>query len=451
MNAGDINADGFDDLLIVERFAIADEDSVALRFFYGGPNADLEPDFEIIIQASQDRYKIKPLSCIGDVNNDGYDDLGCSVWANDAFNHEFKLAILYGGTWNLEILDDTVIGHQYRHDIEPVGDVNGDGIDDFVTGFAATINGEYNFYRYLYLGSNTFNINDRILLYQVPCANSGGQMFAAAYGIGDFNGDGYDDMVYCNGASWYDNNKIRLGGPNILVTEEITVQSYQLANLMELISPQKVAYGDFNGDGFSDLAASNWRAFTWIGHAGIWLGKAIPNGQYDLRISSPPSSPFHQFGWQLAAGDFNGDGFCDLAVSAPQSDSPNPWYLGYVYIFAGNPQLTDTTVANEDQVLVPEQALFRMRYYPNPHSGDGCGISYEIEGKMPSQVTQARVTIHNVKGQLVKRIDVDIDQLRKGEGTISTQPLNAGVYILSLWLNGKRSNSEKIIIKKGRN
>ena len=220
---------------------------------------------------------------------------------------------------------------------------------------------------------------------------------------------------------------------------------------MELGSWQKVAYGDFNGDGFSDLAGSDWGAFIWIGHAGIWLGKANPNGQYDLRISSPSSSPYHQFGWQLAAGDFNGDGFCDLAVSAPQSDSPNPRYNGYVYIFAGNAQLADTTVANEDQVLAPEQALFRMRYYPNPHSGDGSCISYEVEGKLSNYAEQVEFTIHNIKGQLIKQIDVEAGELRKGMGTITTPRLNSGVYIISLWLNGKKSNSEKIIIKKGRN
>ena len=446
LNAGDVNADGIDDLMTLD-FYHSDWDSVAIHFYYGGSNADLEYDYEIIIQADEGTPQIRPLSCIGDVNNDGYDDLGCSVWANDEYNGEFKLAILYGGTWELELLDDIVVSNQVLHNMEPVGDVNGDGLDDFVAGFGATINGEFNIYRYLYLGSNTFNVNDRILMYQVPYSSAGGQIFAAAYGIGDFNGDGYDDMVYCNGSSSWDNNKIRLGGTDIMMTEEFTAESYSAANLLHLGSWQKVAYGDFNGDGYSDLAGSDWRAFTWIGHAGIWLGKAIPNGMYDLRISSPPTSPFHQFGWQLAAGDFNGDGFCDLAVSAPQSDSPNPWYNGYVYIFAGNAQLADTTVANEDPVLVPEQAGFGMRYYPNPQAGDSSGISYEIEGKIPDLTTQATLTIHNIKGQLIKQIDVEADQLRKGTGTISTPRMNPGVYIISLWLNGTKTNSEKIVIK----
>ncbi len=447
LNAGDVNGDGYDDFLTQKNWE-SSPDSCAMSFYYGGPDADSEPDFEIVVRRDEGTPQIRPLSCIGDVNNDGYDDLGCSVWANDEYNGEFKLAILYGGTWELELLDDIVVSNQVLHNMEPVGDVNGDGLDDFVAGFGATINGEFNIYRYLYLGSNTFNINDRILMYQVPYSSAGGQIFAAAYGIGDFNGDGYDDMVYCNGSSSWDNNKIRLGGTDIMMTEEFTAESYSAANLLQLGSWQKVAYGDFNGDGYSDLAGSDWIAFTWIGHAGIWLGKAIPNGMYDLRISSPPTSPFHQFGWQLAAGDFNGDGFCDLAVSAPQADgSGNPWYTGYVYIFAGNAQLADTTVANEDPVLVPEQAGFGMRYYPNPQAGDGSGISYEIEGKIPDLTTQATLTIHNIKGQLIKQIDVEADQLRKGTGTISTPRMNPGVYIISLWLNGTKTNSEKIVIK----
>ena len=442
LNAGDVNADGIDDLMTLD-FYHSDWDSVAIHFYYGGSNADLEYDYEIIIQADEGTPQIRPLSCIGDVNNDGYDDLGCSVWANDEYIGDFKLAILYGGTWELQIITEKVATNRHW-DIEGVGDTNGDGIADFVTGYAVTTPNGLVTSRNLHLGGNPDNIMNPIVMYQVV---DGGGTFSAAYGIGDFNGDGYDDMVYCNGDSWYDNNKIRLGGTDIMMTEEFTVESFSAANLLQLGSWQKVAYGDFNGDGYSDLAGSDWIAFTWIGHAGIWLGKAIPNGMYDLRISSPPTSPFHQFGWQLAAGDFNGDGFCDLAVSAPQSDSPNPWYNGYVYIFAGNAQLADTTVANEDPVLVPEQAGFGMRYYPNPQAGDSSGISYEIEGKIPDLTTQATLTIHNIKGQLIKQIDVEADQLRKGTGTISTPRMNPGVYIISLWLNGTKKNSEKIVIK----
>ena len=285
-----------------------------------------------------------------DYNADGYDDL--ILYSRKYGTNQLNAILFYFGSTQMDSIPDIVLQSQYPGQVNAngfflnAGDVNGDGLDDFVTGFGATINGEFNNYRYLYLGSDTFNVNDRILMYQVPNSNSGGQIFAGAYGIGDINGDGYDDMVYCNGDSWYNNNKIRLGGNNIMMTEEITVESFSAANLLNLGSWQKVAYGDFNGDGYSDLAGSDWLAFTWIGHAGIWLGKAIPNGMYDLRISSPSTSPFHQFGWQLAAGDFNGDGFCDLAVSAPQSDSPNPWYNGYVYIFAGNAQLTDISYSH---------------------------------------------------------------------------------------------------------
>lgn len=362
INAGDVNGDGYEDLLSLEYY-YADYDSVAIHFYHGGPNADLLYDQEILTQGSWDTPRIEPRSRLGDVNNDGYDDIGCSVWAGDEYYSGHKLAVLYGHTWELQIISDTVDSSR-RRNIEGVGDTNGDNIDDFVTGYAVSTPDGRLSSRYLHLGGSTNSIMNLILMYQR--LNFGEWDFSAAYGIGDYNGDGYDDMVYCNGDSWYDNNKIRLGGPNILNTPEITVISSQIENMLFLGSYPKIAYGDFNGDGNSDLAGSDFRAFLWTGHAGIWLGNANPNGLFDLRISSPPSSPFHQFGMTLAAGDFNDDGYSDLAIAAPHSISSGAiHYPGYVYIFGGNTQF----VTNEDLITIPEPDSIEMNYYPNPING----------------------------------------------------------------------------------
>ncbi|MBP7309839.1 MAG: FG-GAP repeat protein, partial [Candidatus Cloacimonetes bacterium] len=199
-----------------------------------------------------------------------------------------------------------------------------------------------------------------------------------------------------------------------------------------------------NGDGNSDLAGSDFRAFLWTGHAGIWLGNANPNGLFDLRISSPSSSPDQQFGMTLAAGDFNDDGYSDLAIAAPHSISSGALhYPGYVYIFGGNTQF----VTNEDLLSIPEPDSIEMNYYPNPINGKARQINFRVAGKMPDKIHEAEFTIHNIKGQKVERISYDITKLKSGEGVLNTSKLIPGVYLITLWVDGKAINREKIAIK----
>ena len=89
-----------------------------------------------------------------------------------------------------------------------------------------------------------------------------------------------------------------------------------------------LATGDFNGDGFADLA---------VGAPGETIGAASRAGIVHILygsangLAAQGNQVFHQdrpgvqetaeggdtFGWALATGDFNGDGFADLAIGAP--------------------------------------------------------------------------------------------------------------------------------------
>ena len=99
-----------------------------------------------------------------------------------------------------------------------------------------------------------------------------------------------------------------------------------------------VAKGDFNGDGFGDLAigvpAEDVGTVTDAGSVNVIYGSAnglsvggsgIPAAQI-WNQNSPGvldvSEQYDGFGAALASGDFNGDGFSDLAVAVPGEDSP---------------------------------------------------------------------------------------------------------------------------------
>ncbi|MBL8766289.1 MAG: FG-GAP repeat protein, partial [Planctomycetes bacterium] len=103
--------------------------------------------------------------------------------------------------------------------------------------------------------------------------------------------------------------------------------------------------GDFNGDGFDDLAigspgeetAGNYKS----GFVHVVFGSASGLDTSSLEFLSEanlafPGFPSSRFGAALASGDFDGDGFDELAIGAPQSTVANLSAAGVVYVVAGS-------------------------------------------------------------------------------------------------------------------
>src|SRR5262249_33403283 len=120
--------------------------------------------------------------------------------------------------------------------------------------------------------------------------------------------------------------------------------------------------GDFNGDGFADLAVgSSLEKVGSVSRAGavhVLYGSA--NGittdgatrltQEHLGISGPHQTD-SLFGAALAAGDFNGDGFADLAVGAPYASGDLFGQAGMVVVFPGSAD----GLSNENGVIFDER------------------------------------------------------------------------------------------------
>ena len=97
--------------------------------------------------------------------------------------------------------------------------------------------------------------------------------------------------------------------------------------------------GDFDGDGYDDLAVGAMGEQPFSGHGGaVFLYKGTMNGLVawmildEAQFAGTATHSNDDFGIALAAGDLDGDGITDLAVGAPLYGSPQG---GAVFVFKG--------------------------------------------------------------------------------------------------------------------
>jgi hypothetical protein len=143
---------------------------------------------------------------------------------------------------------------------------------------------------------------------------------------GDFNGDGLPDMAVTNSGS------TGASGVSVYINTGSGLPATATYSMTTGSGPRGVVAGDFNGDGKTDLAVANVNSasvsiFTNSGSS-INVAKNVP----DLTANTNPN--------QLVAGDFNGDGKTDLAVTNTGAAVANG---AFVYINSGSALPTTRT------------------------------------------------------------------------------------------------------------
>jgi hypothetical protein len=349
--AGDVNADGYGDFLIgATGNDTVGANAGAAYLYFGGSTPNATVDRTLTGEAAGDRFG-NSVASAGDVNADGYADLIIGASYNDAGAVDAGRAYVYfGGSFMDTAADLTLTGEAandlFGWSVACAGDVNGDGHAELIVGAPFADAGGANSGRaYLYLGASTPSTNAELIISGAASNNNFGYSVASAR---DANADGYAEFIV--GAPYNDTGGtdagqayLYLGGsaPNAMADLILTGSA-----LYEESGYSVACAGDTNGDGYDDLivgARHDNAPDDYGGLARLYLGGSSLNAAPDLTLAAvDPVDTYDLFGTSVAsAGDANADGYGDLIIGAPRNDRGGvDAGRAYVYFGGSTPDYT---------------------------------------------------------------------------------------------------------------
>ncbi|WP_263322095.1 hypothetical protein [Endozoicomonas sp. Mp262] len=207
-----------------------------------------------------------------------------------------------------------------------------------------------------------FNVNNGDV--RVPGKAEKDDSFGRTLASGDFNGDGVDDLIVgystedINGHDDAGSLSIIYGSNGVTVPakglhrlgakgfhQDVIVGNITAENGDQFASA--FAVGDFNNDGYSDLAVGaakeDVNGKDDAGAVVILYGglEGLKSNNVDIfnqdALKSGQNEKDDHFGYSLASADFNNDGFDDLAIGAPKEDLSGKDNAGIVWVMNGHP------------------------------------------------------------------------------------------------------------------
>jgi FG-GAP repeat len=403
----DFNFDGFADLAVGVPwedigFARGVKDSGAVHVIYGS-GSDLQatgtgaPDDQLWYQdgtdaldLSESKDRFGAALAWGDFNGDAYSDLAVGVPGEsvlgteegDVINLAGAVHVFYGSSSGLQATGLGAPDDQLFTEFSPIGGSTPELGDNFGSSLAS---GDFNNDDYCDLAVGIPN-EDYVTPDGVTLPNWGA--LTVIYG----SGAGLDNMFVPRQLFETFNEVLDLG-------------------LCGAQFPTSLAAGDFNADGYDDIAAGCPLFpgfYTTINGQVAWFlggpaGIEFPSDPFDTHLLTVESlldvlEQGATFGWDLAVGDFNVDGFADLAVGAPSyaeaaNAPPGVEYTqGAVVIVWGNaeglvPGDTPAQLFTQDSVGIPgdgvEGDYFGDSLAVGDFDGNGAadlaiGVPYEV-------------------------------------------------------------------------
>ena len=412
VESGDFNNDGLADIAV----GLPGEDGGSVIVIYGSANAnglssegnqrwrqgddDISDDSE-----REDLFGLELAT--GDFNGDGFDDLAI---ANPRENElRGSVHIIYGSAndltsngnqrWRQGNDDNGRLEGDGRDDRDAfgnelaTGDFNGDGFDDLAVGVPGE-NAGRGAVNVIYGSSGRLSSNGNQSWSQEQDDITGGAErgngFGSALTGADFNGDGFDDLGV--GLPGEDGGSVIViyGSANRLTSQGN--QRWRQGDNGILDRPEggngfgsELSSGDFDGDGFADLAVGvpGEDDSQGVVHA-IYGAQGVLSSEGNQLLRQDISRPEDgdRYGSSLTSGDFNDDGADDLAIGVPGENASR----GAVNVVYGLLPFAITNAASFELGPAAPAAIVSM-------FGQGLASSLEVATMTPLPTTLGGTTV----------------------------------------------------------
>ena len=338
-SAGDVNGDGYSDVIVGSPNYNNGENSEGRVLVFQGSAAGLSiaPDWTNESNQVSANYGNSVFTA-GDINGDGFSDVIVGSKLYDNGEADEGSAFVYNGSssglsastnWSSA---SGQTGSNFGFSIASAGDVNGDGYSDIIIGAPAYDNGETDEGKFFaYYGSST-GLPATPDYSAIEGNQTGAQLGISVASAGDVNGDGYSDVLI--GVPLFDQGQTNEGlvylvygsAAGLELGVAWSAQSNQVsANFGTSVSTA----GDVNGDGYSDVIIGANRydnGQTDEGKVFLWTGSSSGLGVNGTPLNADWTAENNQagsdFGISVAtAGDVNGDGFSDVIIGADKFDN----------------------------------------------------------------------------------------------------------------------------------
>lgn len=482
---GDFNGDGFDDFIA----SFVGKDTMIYSKSYAIPHSNLyfgSSDFDTIPEYTFTSSYAYP---IGDVNNDGYDDLMIN-YKNFSHNPPYSTFKIYKGGKEIDTVPIFTYTPPYLWDmtftnrIETIGDLNGDGYRDFIISSPYNWGDERGKVYVFYGGDSISSEPVKILTQGNPLTSWNLNFGITVTGIGDINNDNYDDMLIYQDPKDPDSGKVFLYygcadldtmhsklfpsdgqwfGIEIQNTGDIngdgkyefiigsTTGTHIYFNEDSLIINHNVigyygAGGDINGDGYDDLLVSNpeYKSFndSIIGIIYGLYGSSKIDTTIDFRIYG--EQPYSSFGYSPLfcavniSGDVNNDGYDEVLITAPAyrvDEKP----VGKIYFYSYK-NISSVETHNHYK----QESFQLMQNFPNPFNPSTI-ISYRLS--FPALV---KIKIYDILGKEIALINDGIKPPGAYNFTFNSGEYNlsSGTYFIEFIaepLNNSNNKYRKVI------
>ena len=354
--AGDVNGDGFDDVIIGAPGVKQNNSQFGASYVLFGAagqfpstispsNLSGRNGFALTGEDNNTGYSV---SAAGDVNGDGFGDVIVGT-RPDIFSAGKSYVIFgkssgFAASQSIVAVNGTngfrIVGPPARS-VSNAGDVNGDGVDDLIVGTVDLSGGNASGRSFVVFGKTTafpttldvFSLDGTNGFRIDGVSSIPDQAGLSVSAAGDVNGDGIGDLIIGtidSGRSYV------IFGRNTPFSATLSLTSLNGSNGFWLIDSMYSqgfrsvsAAGDVNSDGFDDVIIGNRLADQLAGKSYVVFGKGTPfpasidlsnlTGTNGFRLNGAMNEDYSGASVS-AAGDVNGDGVNDLIVGARGTD-----------------------------------------------------------------------------------------------------------------------------------